>query len=176
MRDLIKILETERLIFSIWDENSLEDAKTVWGNSEVSKFITAKGVFTEDEIERRLKLEIENFGKFRVQYFPIYHKESGKIIGCCGLRPYDVENEVFEMGIHLLPDYWRQRYAWEACRKMIRYAFEERGFEALFAGHHPKNQVSMKLLSNLGFKLVGEQFYHATGLKHPSYLLRSKKY
>lgn len=176
MGDLIKIFETERLIFSIWNENSLDDAKKLWGNREVSKLITAKGIFSEEEIEGRVQLEMDNLGKFRVQYFPIYLKETGEIVGCCGLRPYDVENEIYEIGVHLLPDYWRQRLAWEACRKIIRYAFEERGFEALFAGHHPKNSSSMKLLSSLGFKLIGEQFYPPTGLKHPSYILRKRKY
>jgi len=41
----------------------------------------------------------------------------------------------------------------------------------LFAGHHPENHASRRILSKLGFRLTHEEFYPPTGLLHPSYLL-----
>jgi hypothetical protein len=46
------------------------------------------------------------------------------------------------------------------------------GATALFAGHHPENTASPKILSRLGFRYERHELYPPSGLVHPSYLLR----
>lgn len=55
---------------------------------------------------------------------------------------------------------------------MIRYAFEERKADRLFAGHNPKNTASKWVLEKLGFQYTGDEYYEPTGLYHPSYILK----
>ena len=55
-----KILESDRLLFSVWEENDIKYAKELWGDSEVTKLITASGKMNEEEIKKRLEKEIEN--------------------------------------------------------------------------------------------------------------------
>jgi len=60
----------------------------------------------------------------------------------------------------------------EAARGVIRHAFGALGCRALFAGHHPQNTESMRLLEKLGFRHTHDELYPPTGLMHPSYLLQ----
>lgn len=55
---------------------------------------------------------------------------------------------------------------------MIAYAFDKMNVKALFAGHHPDNEVSRHILIKLGFEYTGDERYEPTGKMHPSYMLR----
>ncbi|WP_236642166.1 MULTISPECIES: GNAT family N-acetyltransferase [unclassified Paenibacillus] len=165
-------LETERLVFSIWNEEDRALAFALWGDHEVTKWISSKGFLSEDEVEARLTQEIKRQEEAEVQYWPLFEKESGVFVGCCGLRPYSPEENIYELGFHLTRDYWGKGYAMEAARAVIDYAFEELKVKALFAGHHPDNEASRHMLSKLGFEYVGDERYEPTGLMHPSYLLK----
>ena len=59
----------------------------------------------------------------------------------------------------------------EAARAVIAHAFENLGASALFAGHHPDNTASEKVLRKLGFAETRSEFFEGTGLVHPAYLL-----
>lgn len=96
-------------------------------------------------------------------------------LGCCGLRPYRLEDGIYELGFHLRPEHWGQGYATEAARAVIDHAFDTLHARALFAGHHPGNVASRRLLEKLGFRYTHDEFYAPTGLEHPSYLLESPR-
>lgn len=162
-------LKTERIGFSYWSEIDLTDARTLWGNSEVTKYICASGRYSEDEICARLSSEINFYKVNGVQYWPIYKLDNGDLIGCCGLHPH---GEEYELGFHLRPEYWRQGYATEAAGAVIEYAFREKKVESIFAGHNPQNIASKGVLEKLGFDYTGVEFYEPTGLYHPSYQLK----
>lgn len=163
--------KTERLGFSEWTENDLPLAESLWGNEEVTRYICAEGRFSQYDIVARLERETENNKSYHVQYWPIFTLSSGRFVGCCGLRPHG-ENK-YELGFHLLPEFWGQGYAAEGAKGVIEYAFSVLKAEALFAGHNPNNKVSAKILGKLGFNYIGEEFYEPTGLYHPSYELKA---
>lgn len=165
-------IESNRVGFGVWKKENIKEAELLWGNSEVTKYITASGKMSKKDISNRLSKEIEMYSKYSIQYFPIYLKNTGKFIGCCGLRPYNINENILEVGIHLIPDYWRQGYAYEACMRIIRYAFDDLSCSAIFAGHNPKNTASSGLLKKLGFIYSHDEYYEPTGLNHPSYFLK----
>lgn len=164
-------LNTARLGFSVWSEKDLSEALELWGNPKVTKFITADGRMSEEQVQQRLNKEIDTFNKLHIQYWPVYISETNQNIGCCGLRPYSPENNILEIGVHLKEQYWGRGFAQEACLAVIKYAFENLKVNALFAGHNPKNTSSARLLKKLGFKYTHDEFYAPTGLYHPSYLM-----
>lgn len=141
----------------------------LWGDAKVSALIG--GPFRADEVRARLDREIELRTAYGVQYWPIFLLQSDELAGCAGLRPYWAEEQIFEMGVHLRPENWGQGLAQEAGRAVIALAFETLGAKALFAGHHPANAASRRLIEKLGFRFTHEELYPPTGLKHPSYLL-----
>jgi [ribosomal protein S5]-alanine N-acetyltransferase len=166
-------LTTGRLEFSHWREYDLPLAMELWGNPKVSSLIG--GPFTREEVEARLRREIQSMGTYKVQYWPVFLLHNDQFAGCAGLRPYKPEELVFEMGVHLLQENWGQGLAQEAGRAVIAFAFDSLGIRALFAGHHPANTASRNLMQRLGFRFTHEEFYVPTGLNHPSYLLTNPR-
>jgi RimJ/RimL family protein N-acetyltransferase len=96
-------------------------------------------------------------------------------VGCCGLQ-HSSEPRVYELGFHLRRIYWGQGLAVEAARAVIAYAFATLDAAGLFAGHHPANEASRRVLIKLGFHYMHDEFYSPTGLHHPSYRLSAEEY
>ncbi|MCI8511235.1 MAG: GNAT family N-acetyltransferase [Lachnospiraceae bacterium] len=162
-------MQTNRIGFSKWSGSDLPFAERLWGNQEVTKYICASGRFSRQDIKNRLNQEITNGETQNIEYWPVFEVTTGKFIGCCGLRPY--KEKEYEIGVHMLPEFWGQGYAFEAAAAIIQYAFSELNAQKLFAGHNPNNISSRKLLNKLGFIYIGDEFYPPTGLYHPSYEL-----
>ncbi len=96
--------------------------------------------------------EIATMESHAVQYWPIFLLGTGEHVGCCGLRPYNLAEGVYEIGVHLRPQRWGQGYATEAGRAVMKNAFDKLNATALFAGHIPKNDDSRHMLGKLGFR------------------------
>lgn len=164
-------MKTDRLTFKTWRVDLLNKAEELWMNSEVTKFIG--GSLSPEGVQSRLNSEMENLKLYKVQYWPIFISDSDTFIGCCGLRPYNIEKKEYEIGFHILPKYWGQGYGKEAAKKAIEYGFNIIRANSIFAGHNPKNLGSKYLLSKLDFIYTHDEFYKPTGLNHPSYILRN---
>lgn len=162
-------MHSARLGFRCWSNHDFPLASALWGDPRVTKLIG--GPFSEQQIRERLDREICSMRDHRVQYWPVFLLEDGRHVGCAGLRPYKLEERIYELGFHLRPEFWHQGFAEEAARAAIAYGFETLGAKALFAGHHPENAASRHLLEKLGFRFTGTQPYPPTGLQHSSYLL-----
>ena len=162
-------LKTARLGFRRWATDDLPLALALWGDLEVTRFVG--GPFSYEQIEERLRNEIASMKAHRVQYWPLFLLCGDAHVGCAGLRPYDLKEQVYEMGFHLRPAYWGRGLAVEAGRAVVSLAFTALGARALFAGHHPANPASRAVLEKLGFCFTHEEFYAPTGLRHPSYRL-----
>lgn len=169
-------LHTERLGFRLWREDDFALALGLWGDFAVTRLIDARGQLSNDQVRQKLQYEIASEKVYGVQYWPIFLLLIGEHIGCCGLRPYELSQKIYEIGFHIRSQQWGQGFASEAARRVIKYAFEELNVKALFAGHNPQNTSSRKLLEKLGFRYTHDEFYEPTGLRHPSYLLNKEDY
>ena len=165
----IFFMSTGRIGFSQWTKEDLSLAGQLWGDPEVTRYLCASGRFTDNEINERLIKEIHNQKEYGVQYWPFFALNEDQLIGCCGLRPFQAEEKIFELGFHLRKEFWGKGYAFEAADSVIRYFFENFRGSKLIAGHHPHNAASQKLLTRLGFESIGQRFYEPTGLYHPAY-------
>lgn len=165
-------LTTDRLGFRCWNESDLGLATGLWGDERVTALIG--GPFSEEMIRARLSGEMEHMRENAVQYWPIFLLQSGEHVGCAGLRPYRVQERIYELGVHLRPRFWGRGLATEAGRAVVAYGFSDLRAEAFFAGHNPQNDMSKSFLLKLGFTYVRDEFYPATGLMHPSYILRKE--
>lgn len=167
----MKPIESDRLRISPWSIDDLSDAIRLWGDPEVMKFIDIRGGLNHEQVRDKLNQEIDRQTNHGVQYWKVSLKSAGAVIGCCGLRPYDLEKRIYEIGFHIMSAYWGKGFATEAANAVIRYAFETMKVPKLFAGHNPKNLASKNMLEKLGFRFVREELYEPTGLLHPSYEL-----
>ena len=164
--------ETERLFFSYWLESDSALADELWGDEHVTQFIAKNGRFSKDQVLQRLHTEIQSQKDFGYQYWPLFLKQTETFIGCCGLHAYELNTQTAVLGFHLLPSAWGRGFAEEAARGVINFAESKTDLAFLFAGHHPDNRASKKLLEKLGFQFQANTYYEPTGLEHPSYLLK----
>ncbi|HUA15410.1 MAG TPA: GNAT family N-acetyltransferase [Verrucomicrobiae bacterium] len=162
-------LISERLGFRIWNEKDLPLAISLWGDPDVTRLIG--GPFSGEEIKSKLDREIECMARYHVQYWPIFVLKGDEFAGCAGLRPYAPEKGIYELGFHIRRQSWGHGFAKEAGRAVVKYAFDTLRTGALFAGHHPSNAASRRVLEKLGFRFTHEELYAPTGLMHPSYML-----
>ena len=176
-------LKTTRIGFSTWNNHDYDLAVKLWGSAEVTHFICASGIFTKQDIQNRLETEIQNDKLYHKQYWPIFELETGELIGCCGIRPFkpqtgksaDIDFSTYELGFHLRQIFWGKGYAFEAATAVIDYSFDRLNADKLYAGHHPQNEASQKLLTRLGFHYTGENFMHQPGctIRHMNCLIQS---
>lgn len=168
-------MKSERIGFSKWTMDDFSLAYSVWGDETVTRYICSTGKFTDDNIRDRLKLEVENQKEFNVQYWPIFYLENNEFIGVCGLRPFKDEDNAYEIGFHLKSEYWGKGIAKESAKTVIAYANGALNAKKIFAGHHPENKDSKRVLEKIGFSYIGDNYYDPTGLYHPSYKMDIKK-
>lgn len=162
-------MRSGRLGFSHWNAGDSVLAASLWGDPQVSQYITAGGAFTQEQVTERLVLEIQNQAQRGVQYWPLFLLREDRFVGCCGLRPFGDCPAEYELGFHLLPAHWGQGFASEAAGTVLRYASSSLQARTIYAGHHPDNIASQKLLQKLGFDSIGKKYYQPTGLYHFAY-------
>lgn len=167
-------LRTERLGFRPWNADDFGLAMGLWGDERITRLIG--GPFSREQVRERLAREMANQDAHGVQYWPIFLLMGGEHLGCCGLRPYQPEKRIYEIGFHLRPAYWGRGYAGEAARAVMAFAFDKLDAAGLFAGHNPKNDASRRLLIKLGFRYTHDEYYRPTGLNHPSYMLEAEEF
>ena len=160
-------LTSGRLGFRHWTTEDLPLASALWGDRPVSVWLG--GPFSAEAIQKRLAAEIQQQAEHGVQYWPIFLLANHEHVGCAGLRPKTANT--FELGYHLKAAFWGQGLATEAASTVVQHAFSVLGVETLFAGHHPRNDPSRKVLGKLGFVYAGDEFYEPSGFVEPTYLL-----
>lgn len=162
-------LKTARLGFRCWSDADLPLAQELWSDGKVSGLFG--GPFSPEMVRARLDVEIAHMQQYGFQYWPIFLLEDDAHVGCAGLRPYRMEEGILELGFHLRPAFWGQGLAPEAARGVIDFAFIRVGASALFAGHHPVNEASRRVLLKVGFVYTGEELYPPSGMIEPTYRL-----
>jgi len=99
-------------------------------------------------------------------------KESGKLIGICGLLVQTVDNvQELEIGYSILPNYWLKGLASEAARKCKAFAFENNFSDSLISIIHVDNIPSQKVAINNGMYLDKTTVYK----NNPVHIFRVKR-
>jgi ribosomal-protein-alanine N-acetyltransferase len=162
-------LKSARLGFRCWTREDLALAQQLWGDPEVTRYFG--GPFPEQVVLQKLEQEISRMSAHGFEYWPIHMLSDNEFAGCCGIRPYRLEDGVHELGFHLRPKYWGQGLAREAAQTVIDFAFETIQANGLAAGHHPENVNSKKVLERLGFIYTHDEYYPPLRISIPYYFL-----
>jgi RimJ/RimL family protein N-acetyltransferase len=162
-------VRSPRLGFRPWSPADIDLARALWGDPRVTALIG--GPFSEARVAERLAAEIAMREQHGIQYWPFFRLADDAHVGCCGLRPRALDERVYELGFHLRFEHWAHGYASEAARAVAAYGFGTLGAHALFAGHHPRNEGSRRVLLKLGFTPTDDEIYPPTGEMHSCYTL-----
>lgn len=140
-------LETERLYFRHW---TIEDKDELFKMAKDPDIGYRCGWPTHKTIEDSISTINTVFqGK---ENYAIIYKDNDKPIGCIDLMfNRDAEDEC-ELGYWLGRDYWGKGIMPEACRELIRHAFEDLKVSKIWCGYYEGNEQSKRVQEKLGFK------------------------
>lgn len=141
----IKKSETERLIIR---PNELSDRKAWEAFFVNNPSLDYLGFdYKKDNVflaKEWMEIQLQRYKDNRYGHQALIDKESGKLIGQCGLLTQKIEEqEVIEIGYHLLPAYWGKGLATEAAR-----FFRDFGF---------KNNIANEFVSIIDIRNIGSQ-------------------
>jgi ribosomal-protein-alanine N-acetyltransferase len=82
-------------------------------------------------------------------------KDTGQLIGNCGIRKASVDAHEADIGYELSPDHWGHGYATEAARAIGQFGFAELKVHRIWAWCIADNVASARVLEKIGLKLEG---------------------
>jgi len=140
---------SQRLTFRTWADQDSPLARALWCDQEVTHYFG--GAMTPQEADARLAGERERESRLGMQYWPMFLRETGEFAGCAGLRPWSVDPEKIEAGVHLMRPAWGLRLGEEALLAVLAHAFDTLKLPAIVAGHGAEHSNSQNLLERTGF-------------------------
>ena len=154
MKNINKIT-TERLILRKFNKNDLDDFSVIIGKDEIGKQLPKGEGYTRKEAEKWLEnikniWEDKNYGTWAV-----IKKETGDLIGHCGLNPVDELDEI-EVLYAIDPVYWGKGYATEAASKTVDYGLEVIGLDNIIGLTKIGNRASERVLEKSGLIYIKE--------------------
>jgi RimJ/RimL family protein N-acetyltransferase len=140
------VLESERLRLRELEAGDLDDLAELFGDPEVTRYY-------QRPPEPRAWLDW-NRGLYAERGFGLWAvilKETGELIGDCGLTPQVVEGvDEIEIGYHLKRAFWGRGLATEAARRCRDHAGDELALARLIAIIDPRNGPSQLVAKRIG--------------------------
>ena len=142
------MIETDRLILRMLTES---DYKNIgyYLDAKIQEFASPYMPHKEDELKNFI-LKIIGIASFAVIL------KDGTFIGDVSITSIK-SNETGEISYYFNPLYWKKGYAYEACKAVINYGFEQLKLEYITAQIDEANTDSRKLVERLGFELKVHQ-------------------
>lgn len=151
-------LDTPRLRLR---EMTLQDAPAlfaIYGDADTMLWYPRP--YTFSEVEERIAQQIADYPGGS-GLLGIVLKETGDLIGDCGLRWQQVEGaKEPEVGYHLHRAHWNRGYATEAARAVRDYAFATLGCDHVISLIRPENLPSRRVAERNGLNLDRMAFWH----------------
>jgi RimJ/RimL family protein N-acetyltransferase len=114
-------------------------------------------LFTPVQMQGWLRRNLQHQEQYGYGLFSVILKESGLLIGDCGLEQVDVDGEqAAELGYDFRSDYWNHGYATEAAIAVRDYAFNSLGLSRLISLIRVGNLASKRVAEKVGMALLEE--------------------
>ena len=145
-------LETERLHLRLFTYDDLQIMFDLNSDPEVIKYAAPKPLKNLQEAKKVLEEgPLADYRKYGYGRFAVVLKETGKVIGFCGIK-YLPEIELPEVGYRYLKKYWGRGIGTEAARACVDFAREDLNIEKLVALIIPENIASIRVAEKLGMQ------------------------
>lgn len=132
--------------------------------------------FSEEEVLAWLARQTERYQKHGFGLWAVVLKETGQMIGQCGITMQTVPGgEVPEVGYLFERTYWHNGYAAEAARACKTYAFEVLRFDEVFSIVRDNNYASQNVAKRNGMVERGRFTKHYWGIDMPHILFSARK-
>ncbi|HWT01443.1 MAG TPA: GNAT family N-acetyltransferase [Pyrinomonadaceae bacterium] len=158
-------IETARLRLRGFTPDDLDALCQVFGDPEVMKYISGGEPRTREATEEGLLRSIEGWRKRGFGLWAVVEKETGELIGYCGLISLEDTPEI-EVAYGLMRSAWGKGFAAEAARASLGYGFNELKLERIVAVVNPENAASRRVLEKLGMKYAKNARHYGADLMY----------
>jgi len=147
------VTETERLKLRHLCSDDVNAMHAYLGDAETMKYYPAP--YSHEFVRQAIEKNLERYEKYGYGLFGVVLKESGDLIGDCGLVWQDLpDGTELEVGYHFHRAYWGHGYATEAARACIDYAFGNAGVDHVISLIRPENVPSRRVAERNGLRIV----------------------
>ena len=148
-------IETERLFLREMKENDFDALYKVLADSDIMQHYPY--AFDENRVINWIQRNIERYRIFGFGLWAVCLKETGEMIGDCGLTMQLIGGEIKpEIGYHIRSDKQRNGYAKEAAIAVRDWTFNNTPFQIIYSYMKYTNEPSVKTAISYGCKQVGE--------------------
>lgn len=148
-------LETERLILRQLTKQDADDLYKFLHDYEVMKDLGMEPCTSLEQIHDLIDWYDYSFQEQQTMRLGIEHRETGRIIGTCGIHSWEPHDERAEVVCVLDKQYWRQGIMSEALSAVIDYGFEELDLFRIQSKVEPQNTASKALMEKMGMRQEG---------------------
>lgn len=160
------ILETERLQLREMEHSDMEALSTILQDEEV--MYAYEGAFDDDEVEAWMARQLRRYEEFGFGLWGLFLKESGEMIGQCGITMQEYGTmQVPEIGYLLARAYWHKGYATEAATACREYGFSVLHFDRLYSIIRDTNTASQRVALRNGMHPIDTIVKHFRGVEMP---------
>ena len=151
---MIEFIETERLLLRPPQAADISHFMPLLTEFDVSRNMSrVPHPYTEDDGCAFVVRAAYDRATGRAFTFSLVRKQDGTYVGMCGVHP----DRGFELGYWIGKPYWGVGYATEAASRVVLFAFDELGAEAVVASWFGDNPASGRVLAKLGFRARGQE-------------------
>jgi len=149
------VLETQRLILRAATPADAEAIKAIFADPEVTRYHDLSTFTTIEEALAVIERRAQRFSNGTGIRWGIARKEDNILIGSCGFGAWNKETRTVEIGYELLSAFWGQGIMTEALQAVLKFGFEQMGWQRIIARVMLDNTASIKLLQKLSFQDAG---------------------
>ena len=164
--EVYMILETERLYLRELTQADFVPLCGIMQDEEV--MYAYEGAFSDAEVREWLDRQLSRYKKWGFGLWAVILKESGELIGQCGLtmQPWKGE-ELLEIGYLFQRAYWHRGYASEAAAACKEYAFQVLKADSVCSIIRDTNTASQKVTIRNGMSAADTWTKHYRGVDMP---------
>ena len=149
------IIETERLFLREMKESDFDALYEVLGDADIMQHYPY--TFDENRARNWIQRNIERYRIFGFGLWAVCLKETGEMIGDCGLTMQLIGGSIKpEIGYHIKSDKQRNGYAKEAAIAVRDWTFNNTPFQIVYSYMKYTNEPSVKTAISYGCKQVDE--------------------
>ena len=163
-------LETKRLILRPMRTTDIDSLHLIFTDPKVMASFGGD-LLNRDQMQRWLARNLDHQNQYGYGLFSVILKESGELIGDCGLEQMESEGAT-ELGYDFRSDYWNQGYATEAACAVRDYAFDVLQLPQLISLIRIGNLASRRVAEKVGMTLAEE--FGCYGIQYWKFALKNK--
>lgn len=133
--------------------------RAILGDPSVMEF-SSKGALADSDTRRFIEWCIRSYQEHGYGQWGLIEKQSGVLIGCCGLSHATVDGvDEVEIGYRLARKQWGKGVASEAANKVLGHGFSICNINSIVGIVSPRHKGSIRVLEKVGFQSFCETCY-----------------